>query len=479
MKTLYVNLDNKQIKSTETIEVLNYNLLGDFFYYLGEAIVEDLDFHANKISLIEDFNTTENASDFDEILKQWEELKSILFGEKPEGIFEITLSNGYIDWLRYNSNDEYRKIYSLKYSNNDRNVISIDIDDFYTSCIKGDLLRKIKSKVCKINMSFDEIVIGIKAIHSSLFAREIKEILKVKIVAGELEIDNTFLLASVKDNNQWITIDVHGNHIESFKHVLHSSFNDGLTPVCEYDKWGFIDTKGNLKIPCIYKYVKSFSEGLAPVEFYTKDGFKYVFIDVRGNQVIPNKYDYAESFNDGLAVVGCNGKYGFIDVRGNLVTPNKYDEAKSFNNGLALVRYNKKYGFIDVRGNFVILNRYDYAGSFNNGLAVVKCNGKYGYIDKSFQLVIPCVYDEAISFSEGLAAVKNKDKYGFIDIKGNQVVPCIYDEVYNSANLYTYYRFSNGLARVKKTGKWGFIDKRGNEVIPCMYEMAFDFCKIS
>ena len=94
-------------------------------------------------------------------------------------------------------------------------------------------------------------------------------------------------------------------------------------------------------------------------------------------------------------------------------------------------------------------------------------------------MVIPCVYDKAISFSEGLAAVKNKDKYGFIDIKGNQVVPCIYDEVYNSANLYTYYRFSNGLARVKKAGKWGFIDKRGNEVIPCIYEMAFDFCKIS
>ena len=253
MKILYVNIDNEQIESTESIEVLNYNLLDDFFFYLGDSIVRDSDLQVDKIALIKDFNTPDNASDFDEILKQWEELKSILFGEKPGGIFDITLPDGYIDWLRYNSNDEYRKIYSLKYSKNGKCVVSIDIDDFYTSCIKGDLLRKIKSKICKINMPFDEIVIDLKTIHPSLFAKETKEMLHIEI---------------------------------SFGYIHHLAY------VKKDGKYGFVDIHGNLVIPCIYDYARSFSEGLA---YVNKDG-KEGYIDIHGNLVIPCIYDYINSF---------------------------------------------------------------------------------------------------------------------------------------------------------------------------------------
>ena len=531
MKTLYININNEQIESTKSIEVLNFNLLDDFFFYLGDGIVEDLNFHADKISLVKDFNTPENASDFDEILKQWEELKSILFGEKPEGIFEIKLPNGYIDWLRYNSNDEYRKIYGLKYSNSDRSVVSLDVDDFYTSCVKRDLLRKIKSKVCKINMSFDEIVIGLKAIHSSFFEKEIKEAFKIKTVIDDLTIDNMKLFASVKNNNKWITIDIKGNHIDSFKHVLHYDFNDGLSPVLDVTEWGFMDAKSNLIIPYKYKYVKPFSSGLAYVNSYTNEGFKSGFIDKEGNQVIPCIYDDAESFSDGLAMVVKKTKYGFINVQGhpiipliytdagsfsdgltyirqpgrycdkeylkygfidkegNQVIPCIYDDAESFSDGLAAVKKANKWGFIDKEGNQVIPCIYDsvfskgwYAGwsgrySFRNGLARVRKANKWGFIDKEGNQVVPCIYDAVESFSDGLAAIKKANKWGFINEEGNQVIPCIYDDVRNTINY--DYHFHNEFARVIKANKWGFIDKEGNQIIPCIYDMAFDFCNIN
>ena len=353
MKTLYVNLDNKQIKSTESIEVLNYNLLDDFFFYLGEAIVEGVGFHANNISLMENFNTPDNASDFDEILKQWEELKSILFSEKPEGIFEITLPNGYIDWLRYNNNDEYRKIYSLKYSNNDKYVVSIDIDDFYTSCIKGDLLRKIKSIVNKNNLS--SINLKCQQIErTSMFTEDI----------GQLDIEINIL-------------------------PYDEIFPCGdLYKVKKDDRWGCVDKLGMPIIPLLYEEISQCgelykvckNEGIA---FFNAKG-KIIYDEVR-------KVDFADYY-----CAKKNGKWGFVNTFGKDIEPCKHYKC---HNGITAIKlyFYSFWGFIDKTGVVITPPIYDdNSDGFPaiGSLVRVKRNGCFGCLNSKGEEEIPCIYDK-------------------------------------------------------------------------------------
>ena len=104
MKTLYVNINNEELQSIKDFEVLNYSLLDDFFYYLGDAIVGDSQIYVdNKINLIKDFETSDNASEFKKILNQWDDFKVLLFGNQLYEVYEVSIPNGYIDWLHYNN----------------------------------------------------------------------------------------------------------------------------------------------------------------------------------------------------------------------------------------------------------------------------------------------------------------------------------------------------------------------------------------
>ena len=86
MKTLYININNEQIQSNEELEVLNYDLDSDFFFYLGEKIAKGCKVE-NENALITDFNTQDNEEDYKQIIAQWNELKNILFSEECEGKF--------------------------------------------------------------------------------------------------------------------------------------------------------------------------------------------------------------------------------------------------------------------------------------------------------------------------------------------------------------------------------------------------------
>lgn len=453
MKTLYVNLNNEQIQRTHSYEVLNYNLLDDFFYYLGDGIVEDLDFHADKISLIEEFNIPENASDFDEILKQWEELKSILFSEKPEGTFEITLPNGYIDWLRYNSNDEYRKIYSLKYSNNGRNVVSIDIDDFYTSCIKGDLLRRINSHVNR-NHNIDKFVIGIDKIDDkSFFIDEIKRNYHTTNVSGLQLYNMTF----AQKDNKWGGIDRNGNIIIPFIYD-NIWYNKGVVNYKNEDMSYYTNLEFCGK-PVTYKYE-------FPYLYVTKN--QSIFIDFKGRVITYCICEESKSvFSCGLIGVKKNGKWGFIDMKGNSICPFEFHYVHDFERGFAIVTKNNRYGVIDTKGMLIISLIYDDCIILDDNLFAVKKNDQWGVVDDKKNTIIPLNYNNIHQGGEGLIAVKKNDKWGFVDYRGNIVIPYIYDYVGS---------FERGLAIVWHNEKSGVIDVKGNLKIPFIYDCIKPFC---
>ena len=174
MKTLYININNELIQSNEELEVLNYDLDSDFFFYLGEKIAKGCKVE-NENALITDFNTQDNEEGFESIIAQWTELKNILFGEECEGKFEITLPNGYIHWLRYS--EKYNHVYDKNFSHGESLVIYIDLKELYEESVE-DLQRKMLRKLQRDDfyLEIDEIVFSDDAVtRKSPIVRAIKE----------------------------------------------------------------------------------------------------------------------------------------------------------------------------------------------------------------------------------------------------------------------------------------------------------------
>ncbi len=162
MKPLYININNEQIQSNDELEVLNYDLDSDFFFYLGEKIAKGCKVE-NENALITDFNTQDNAEDYQKIIAQWNELKNILFSERCEGKFEFTLPNGYIHWLRYSG--KYNHVHDKNFSHSESTVITIDLEELYEDSIE-DLQRKILRKLQRdeFYLEIDEIVFNDDAV---------------------------------------------------------------------------------------------------------------------------------------------------------------------------------------------------------------------------------------------------------------------------------------------------------------------------
>ena len=174
MKTLYININNEQIASNEELEVLNYDLDSDFFFYLGEKIAKGCKVE-NENALITDFNTQDNEEDYKQIIAQWNELKNILFSEECEGEFKFVLPDGYIHWLRYN--EKYNSIYDKNFSHSESTVITIDLEELYEDSVE-DLQRKMLRKLQRddLYIEIDEIVFNDDAVtRKSPIVRAIKE----------------------------------------------------------------------------------------------------------------------------------------------------------------------------------------------------------------------------------------------------------------------------------------------------------------
>lgn len=174
MKTLYININNEQIQSNEELEVLNYDLDSDFFFYLGEKVAKGCKVE-NENALITDFNNKDNEEGYKQIIAQWNEIKAILFGEECEGIIEFTLPNGYIHRLRYS--EKHNHVYDKKFSHGEPLVIYIDLKELYEESVE-DLQRKILRKLRRDDLysEIDEIVFNDDAVtRKSSIVRTIKE----------------------------------------------------------------------------------------------------------------------------------------------------------------------------------------------------------------------------------------------------------------------------------------------------------------
>ena len=182
MKTLYININNEQIQSNEVIEVLNYDLDSDFFFYLGEKIAKGCKVE-NENALITDFNTQDNAEDYQKIIAKWHELKTILFSEKCKGKFEFRLPNGYIHWLRYS--EQYNHVYDKKFYHGESTVITIDLEKLYKDSVEGlqsKILRKLQRD--DLYLETDEIVFNDDAVtrKSPIIAHICKNLKGIKFI---------------------------------------------------------------------------------------------------------------------------------------------------------------------------------------------------------------------------------------------------------------------------------------------------------
>ena len=174
MKTLYININNEQIQSNEELEVLNYDLDSDFFFYLGEKIAKGCKVE-NENALITDFNTQDNEEDYKQIIAQWNELKNILFSEECEGEFKFVLPDGYIHWLRYS--EKYNHVHDKNFSHGESPVISIDLEELYEESVE-DMQRKVLRTLKRndLYLGVDEIVFNDDAVtRKSSIIRTIKD----------------------------------------------------------------------------------------------------------------------------------------------------------------------------------------------------------------------------------------------------------------------------------------------------------------
>ena len=249
MKTLYININNEQIASNEELEVLNYDLDSDFFFYLGEKIAKGCKVE-NENALITDFNTKDNEEDYKQIIAQWNEIKAILFGEECEGIIEFTLPNGYIHWLRYS--EKYNHVYDKKFSHGESTIISIDLEKLYEDSVE-DLQRKILRKLQRDDfyLEIDEIVFNDDAVtRKSPIVRTIKEkynsagFISYKKWIREKGEYYTELINNSVDNNERLIWPIELSNIN-----LDKILNAGYTPmsILGHDDTNYIilATKGN------------------------------------------------------------------------------------------------------------------------------------------------------------------------------------------------------------------------------------------
>ena len=162
MKTLYININNEQIQSNDELEVLNYDLDSDFFFYLGEKIAKGCKVE-NENALITDFNTQDAAEDYQQIIAQWNEIKAILFGEDCDEDYEFKLPAGYIHWLKYHP--QYVSVYDKNFSHGESGIIYIDLEELYEESVES-MQRRILRKLQRDDLyrDIDEIVFNDDAV---------------------------------------------------------------------------------------------------------------------------------------------------------------------------------------------------------------------------------------------------------------------------------------------------------------------------
>ena len=488
MKTLYININNEQIPSNEEIEVLNYDLDSDFFFYLGEEIANGCNVE-NENALITDFNTKDNEEDYRQIIVQWNELKGILFSDGCEGKFEFTIPNGYIHWLRYS--EKYNFVYDKNFSHGESDVISIDLEDLYEDSIE-ELQRKILRKLQRddLYLEIDEVVFNDDAVtRKSPIIRTIKEKYDgIRFKAYEkwqgLRQRRKEELQS-KEEDTIPPIEKSMPIINSEKSKIESNSTKTFIIFLWQNKYLFVDENNELilRFPADTNFGGGTSYGEVDyfrLFLYLWKIFEYeydIYLSSHKQMITSNVPSVImELLED--EVIRVNDKKIVLAL--NLSSLENFEnefevELTSYCINLSrYLRYHFRFNYLsnDITKTLVswgIIREYfgyitktkllcdnvykKISDISSNGDILAISDGYKNYIlNQNTGNILPIEFENIPRFHDDLAKVLNNGKWGYIDAYGNVVIPIQYDEASN---------FSNGTARVKYDEKYYLINKRG------------------
>ena len=487
MKTLYININNEQIQSNEELEVLKHDLDGDFFFYLGEKIANGCNVE-NENALITDFNTQDNAEDYQKIIAQWHELKNVLFSKEFEVEFKFTLPNGYIHWLRYS--EKYNHVYDKNFSHGEPTIITIDLEEMYEDSVE-DLQRKILRKLQRddLYLEIDEIVFNDDAVtRKSPIVRSVKE--KYDGVGfkvhekwkGHHQCHIEEHLSKEKDSIP--SIERSMPIINSEKSKIESNSTKTFIIFLWQNKYLFVDKNNELilRFPADTNFGGDTSYGEVDyfrLVLYLWKIFEYEY-DIFGAQkqmptssVPPMIMELLED-----EIIRVKDEKIVLALHLSSLENFKDDfesELTSYCINLSrYLRYNFRFNYLnnDITKTLVswgIIREYfgyitktkllcdniykKISDISSNGDIIAISDGSKKYIlNQSTGNVLPIEFENIPRFQEDLAKVLNNGKWGYIDSSGNIVISLQYEEASN---------FSNGTARVKLNGKYYLINKKG------------------
>ena len=404
MKTLYVNISNKPALKSEGLVVLDYDLIGDFFFYLGDRIAEGCDV-LNENSLISDFNTSENKEDFDSILSQWCEIKTLLFGDDVSGTFDFELPTGYLLWLRYN--EKFSHVYEKNFSKG-RKSVRVDLEELYADTIE-DLQRKILRKLKRddLYLDIDEIVFGDKDVtRKSAIVQYIKKYygnFGFKSYKKWLQDSNEYKSDVLLETKEAPIEETHGKKkdldilvdwlCEEFKSEKSIDWREDKSMMDKVYKIAQkalenIDSswEDEICIPCVAKY------------------------NAKGEPVHTTNFIRRIS----------KGKLYAIKHPGEIEDKSwGWEFVNYLNDGLILKRHNYKYGLVDFDDVVIAQCEYDEIQQLKSGFLRLRKKGKSGIISRDKSINIPCIYDDIFDFEDGLAKVNISGEWAKIDVDGN------------------------------------------------------------
>ena len=474
MKPLYININNEEFQSNDELEVLKHDLDSDFFFYLGEKIAKDCKVE-NENALITDFNTQDNAEDYQKIIAQWHKLKTILFSEECEGKFEFTLPNGYIHWLRYS--EKYNHVYDKNFSHGEPAVITIDLEELYEDSVE-DLQRKILRKLQRDDfyLEIDEIIFN-----DDIVTRKSPLICTIKEKYDDIGFKSYkkwMSDMSKTDTGRKDKETSRRNEIVSNTEDIFIVASDRMEK--DETKWfSEFYTKDGKALSGTYELI---NDGISPFYFY--DGNYYCINNCRlkkialsecvGATVVDEKNAFFEYF-----ILRNNSGTFVINTDGEILIPNGvYDEIKYAGKDCVLVQTGGLWGVVSL-DNIVLIDFKEYEGitalrahdkiyfSFKNE------DGEVGVIDKSGDLVISPLYEniELLRGTNGsiwFKVTKNFDSYGIIDEYGNVVIPQEYDDIDILFDNYNEDRAKSlsSFFEIKKGDESGVVNSEGEFVIP-------------
>ena len=409
MKTLYININNELIQSNEELEVLNYDLDSDFFFYLGEKIAKGCKVE-NENALITDFNTQDAAEDYQQIIAQWNEIKAILFGEDCDEDYEFKLPAGYIHWLKYHP--QYVSVYDKNFSHGESGIIYIDLEELYEESVES-MQRRILRKLQRDDLyrDIDEIVFNDDAV-----------------------IRKSSIVRTIKDKYEGLGFKTYKKWLEGNKPQEDNNIPDIGIPITEEEDYS--------------------SDDLILLVNWICDEFeKEKTIDCRSDEKMMSKiYDITKNalneYNNSWlnrCVEICIPYVVKYDSNGKPIHTTNF--FRTLSKGLL---HSLKYPN-EVEDEAW---GWEYVRYLGDDLTLKRYNHKYGIVDNNGIIIVQCEYNEIIQFRSGNIRLKQNRKYGLINKNKTINIPCLYDEIIEV--------FEHGVIKLKKEGVWYIIDKAGS-----------------